>query len=206
MKRQVSLHFSPARAHRSIAMAGTTENASGAPNPPLRTASGNPQLNGQIGVQVRLQRPPPGQGSPSRRGGAASRAEASRRRQRVQEDQEQPLPDVTAVRKCADQGRESYEDRLNHSKQSPKSGPARSHYRLLDLPQQRQPPEIAAIREWAGNGTEEGQPASRQPVRAAGRISHHPKSAAPTTARSALACRAQPFKDRHRPSGSRLVG
>ena len=34
---------------------------------------------------------------------------------RVQEGHQQPLPDVSTVRECANQGRESYEDRVSHS-------------------------------------------------------------------------------------------
>ena len=35
---------------------------------------------------------------------------------RVQEDHQQPLPYVSTVHECANQGRESCEDRVNHSK------------------------------------------------------------------------------------------
>ena len=60
---------------------------------------------------------PPGRGSASWRDGAATRAEKhARGAKRVQENQQQPLPDVPTVCECADQGRESYEGSVDHSK------------------------------------------------------------------------------------------
>ena len=42
-------------------------------------------------------------------------ADELNRRHRVQEDHQQPLPDVSTVSECSNQGRESCEDRVNHS-------------------------------------------------------------------------------------------
>ena len=69
----------------------------------------------QVGDHVRRQERH--QGEDRRRAEAWPQHEQQHARgaKRVQEGHHQPLPDVSTVRECANQGRESYEDRVNHS-------------------------------------------------------------------------------------------
>ena len=73
-------------------------------------AGGNPLRQDQVGGHVRSQDGRRGQDS---RGGEAWRQkqqEQSHRAKRVKQNHQQPVPDVSTVRECADQGRESREE------------------------------------------------------------------------------------------------
>ena len=107
-------------------MAGITANATASPQSPRTAPAAIRCANTKSAATFAAKNRRRGQDS---RGGEAWRQkqqEQSRRAKRVKQNHQQPLPDVSTVRECTDQGRESREERVNHG-QDQHRNPESSH-------------------------------------------------------------------------------